>query len=245
MAHHATHPITAFAMCAALGAAWPCGAESCYADCDGSGDLDFFDFLCFQNQFALQTPYADCDESGGHDLFDFLCFQDEFAAGCSPLEIVPLGIEPAPPLLCGVEVTAFEVDPRLIFSDVTTVESPLGGELAFDLACNIRQAGCIAGICWGRGYTGKIYYTNGSPRIEISVPGNRAFYFYMIPNPFAEVEYEVAALRRGAQTSIREVVSGFGGDAEGFAICGGVEAVIIQATDGVSDFAFGEFSIAD
>ncbi len=28
----------------------------CYADCDGSGGLDFFDFLCFQNAFAMGCP---------------------------------------------------------------------------------------------------------------------------------------------------------------------------------------------
>lgn len=55
---------------------------SCYPDCDESGDLDFFDFLCFQNAFAAGDPYADCDESGDLDFFDFLCFQNGFAAGC-------------------------------------------------------------------------------------------------------------------------------------------------------------------
>lgn len=54
----------------------------CYADCDGSGVLDFWDFLCFQNQFAAGDPGADCDGSGVLDLFDVLCFQNEFAAGC-------------------------------------------------------------------------------------------------------------------------------------------------------------------
>jgi hypothetical protein len=54
----------------------------CYADCDESGGLDFFDFLCFQNSFAAGEAYADCDGSGSRDFFDFLCFQDEFAAGC-------------------------------------------------------------------------------------------------------------------------------------------------------------------
>ncbi len=53
----------------------------CYADCDTSGGLDFFDFLCFQNAFAAGEPYADCDESGALDFFDFLCFQNAFA-GC-------------------------------------------------------------------------------------------------------------------------------------------------------------------
>ena len=54
----------------------------CYADCDLSGGLDFFDFLCFQNAFAAGETYADCDTSGSLDFFDFLCFQNEFAAGC-------------------------------------------------------------------------------------------------------------------------------------------------------------------
>ena len=31
-------------------------AIECYADCDRSGELDFFDFLCFQDQFAMGCP---------------------------------------------------------------------------------------------------------------------------------------------------------------------------------------------
>ncbi|MFG0282832.1 MAG: hypothetical protein ACF8R7_00280 [Phycisphaerales bacterium JB039] len=54
----------------------------CYPDCDESGALDFFDFLCFQNAFAAGDLYADCDGTGALDFFDFLCFQNEFAAGC-------------------------------------------------------------------------------------------------------------------------------------------------------------------
>ena len=54
----------------------------CYADCDGSGSLDFFDFLCFQNAFSAGDPYADCDQSGVLDFFDFLCYQNAFDAGC-------------------------------------------------------------------------------------------------------------------------------------------------------------------
>jgi hypothetical protein len=63
--------------------------QPCYADCDTTtvkGVLDIFDFLCFQNRFATQSPYAcNCDTSTGAgvcDIFDFLCFQNRFAAGC-------------------------------------------------------------------------------------------------------------------------------------------------------------------
>ena len=61
---------------------WSRPLDTCYADCDGSGALDFFDFLCFQNLFALGDPGADCDGSGVLDFFDLLCFQNAFAAGC-------------------------------------------------------------------------------------------------------------------------------------------------------------------
>ena len=63
-------------------ARWGCADGGCYADCDGSGSLDFFDFLCFQDAFAAGDPYADCDGSGSLNFFDFLCYQNEFAAGC-------------------------------------------------------------------------------------------------------------------------------------------------------------------
>ncbi len=54
----------------------------CMPDCDDSGSLDFFDFLCFQDRFATGDPRADCDGSGDLDFFDFLCFQNAFAGGC-------------------------------------------------------------------------------------------------------------------------------------------------------------------
>jgi hypothetical protein len=56
--------------------------STCYPDCDGSGTLDVFDFLCFQDLFVAGDPSADCDGSGNLDVFDFLCFQDAFVAGC-------------------------------------------------------------------------------------------------------------------------------------------------------------------
>lgn len=56
--------------------------RGCAADCDGSGILDLFDFLCFQNAFVGGEAYGDCDRDGARDLFDFLCFQNAFVGGC-------------------------------------------------------------------------------------------------------------------------------------------------------------------
>ncbi|MFG0284141.1 MAG: GC-type dockerin domain-anchored protein [Phycisphaerales bacterium JB039] len=56
--------------------------SSCLADCDGSGALDIFDFLCFQDLFSAGNLACDFDEDGMLTLFDFLAFQNEFAGGC-------------------------------------------------------------------------------------------------------------------------------------------------------------------
>jgi hypothetical protein len=54
----------------------------CYPDCDGSGGIDLFDFLCFTNAFNGEELRADCDFNGVYDLFDFLCFTNAFNEGC-------------------------------------------------------------------------------------------------------------------------------------------------------------------
>jgi hypothetical protein len=54
----------------------------CRADCNGDGELNIFDFLCFQNLFASSDPGADFDGDGRLTIFDFLAFQNEFTTGC-------------------------------------------------------------------------------------------------------------------------------------------------------------------
>lgn len=58
------------------------GETACPGDCDGSGDLNFFDFLCFTTAFSAGDAAADCDGSGSLDVFDMVCFQDLFTASC-------------------------------------------------------------------------------------------------------------------------------------------------------------------
>lgn len=54
----------------------------CYADFDRSGTLDVFDFLAYQNAFAVGDYRADCDGCGTLNIFDFLCFLSMFDDGC-------------------------------------------------------------------------------------------------------------------------------------------------------------------
>lgn len=68
-----------------INAAAALDATPCYADLNGDGELDFSDFLAFQNALLANDPAADCDRTQGarvFDLFDYLCFQNAFMQGC-------------------------------------------------------------------------------------------------------------------------------------------------------------------
>ena len=56
--------------------------QACYADCDESGALTIFDYICFGNAYAGNEPYADCDNSGSLNVFDYICYGNAYAAGC-------------------------------------------------------------------------------------------------------------------------------------------------------------------
>lgn len=58
------------------------GPCDCPADLDGDGELTLFDFIEFQNLFAMGDLRADFDGDGELTLFDFLEFQNQFELGC-------------------------------------------------------------------------------------------------------------------------------------------------------------------
>jgi hypothetical protein len=55
---------------------------ACAADCDGDGELDILDFICFQGLFLDGDIEADCDANAKLDILDFVCFQAAFQKGC-------------------------------------------------------------------------------------------------------------------------------------------------------------------
>jgi len=55
---------------------------ACLADCDGNGDLNILDFVCFQQLFQAGDDGADCDGNGVLNILDFVCFQQLFQQGC-------------------------------------------------------------------------------------------------------------------------------------------------------------------
>ena len=58
------------------------GEPVCEADCNGDGNLNILDFVCFQSEWQAQSPAGDCDANGQYNILDFVCFQGLFQDGC-------------------------------------------------------------------------------------------------------------------------------------------------------------------
>jgi len=59
------------------------GTIDCPGDCDGNGELNILDFVCFQAEWTNQTPFGDCDGNGQYNILDFVCYQGLFQQGCN------------------------------------------------------------------------------------------------------------------------------------------------------------------
>ena len=138
-------------------------------------------------------------------------------------------------------MTPFGVNPLPDFTDVTSIDSPLGGVVTSNIPVNLRTIGNSWGT-WSHNYAGQVYSTNGSNSVTLTLPAQTgAFYLYAESNPFA-VFSATATANDG--TTITQNVDGNGGAAYfGFyATPGGtITSVTISM---VPDFAFGEFGIA-
>jgi hypothetical protein len=146
----------------------------------------------------------------------------------------------APPAALGpYAISALPFDGRL-FSDVTNAPGspPLTGDVTFDVASSVRQIGS-GWATWSHGYTGHVYYTNGSTRVTLDLPSDTvAFMLYTEPNPFSWHDMTVTA---DDGTSITRSVTGSSGAAGfGFYGTGGTTLSSITISSD-TDFAFGEF----
>lgn len=65
------------------GGYWPSfAAETCAADYNGDGGIDFFDYLDFVNDFSSGGIRADFNSDASIDFFDYLDFVNAFLLGC-------------------------------------------------------------------------------------------------------------------------------------------------------------------
>jgi len=166
-----------------------------------------------------------------------------WVATVAQADVIGVGGGPAAPAgtLGSYTMTPFGLDPSPLSTNVTSVASPLGGSVDFDIPLVHHRVGS-GWATWSHGYTGDVYYTNGAMSVTMTMPGGTgAFYFYAEPNPFDL--YEITATTP-AGTSITQSVHGSAGAAYyGFYGTDGDLLNTITVSSGV-DFAVGEFGIA-
>jgi hypothetical protein len=140
-------------------------------------------------------------------------------------------------------MTPFTLDASPLSVDVTSVASPLGGEVDFSFP--MRHLRIDQGWeTWSHGYTGDVYFTNGATHATMTLPaGTEAFYFYAEPDPFSQ--YTIVATTQDG-TQVTQSVNGYAGAAYyGFYGTGSslISSIAVTTPQPV-DFAVGEFGIA-
>jgi len=156
---------------------------------------------------------------------------------------VALGTAAPPGVLGPYTMTPFGPDGRPTFSLVSSVPSPLGGDVDFSIPLDHRTVP-FGWATWSHGYTGDVYYGPGTTSVTLTMPaGTGAFYLYVEPNYFST--FTITATAQDG-TSVSQSVAGYEGAAGyGFYGTGGSRISSIQVDLlGLSDFAIGEFGIA-
>jgi hypothetical protein len=152
-----------------------------------------------------------------------------------------LGTAAPPSSLGAFTMTAFPDDPVAVFTNVSSVASPLGGNVTFSSPVSNREIG-NGWATWSHGYTGDVYYTNGLTSLGLTLPASTgAFYFYAEPNPFAVFQFTAitdsgTTLTQSADGSAGAAGFGFYTDAS--------ESIVSISISSTVDFAVGEFGIA-
>lgn len=145
--------------------------------------------------------------------------------------------------LGGYSMTSFGDDGIGSITDISTLASPLGGNLSFGNVVSARAIGNGWGT-WSHGYTGDVYF-NLSQSLTITLPNDvSAFYFYVEPNNFGL--FDITLTAQDGSTSTESVQGNAG--AFGFGLYGtdGTEltSLTITAAGNSGGFAVGEFGIA-
>ncbi|THF58628.1 PEP-CTERM sorting domain-containing protein [Pseudothauera rhizosphaerae] len=152
-----------------------------------------------------------------------------------------LGTDAPPATLGGYTLTPFGDDGIGLFTDITSLASPLGGSLTFGTAVNAREIGS-GWATWSHGYTGDVYYSNGAFSLAIDLPaGTGAFYLYVEPDPFDLYSFTITADDGTSLTN--EAHGDAGARGWGFWATAGEQIASLLITSSVN-FAVGGFGIA-
>jgi hypothetical protein len=155
----------------------------------------------------------------------------------------PIGTGAPGPLIGPYARMAYPADPTPVFGDVTSVSDGMGGGISFSQGMSHRRIGSGWGS-WSHGYTGDVYYTNGTAAVNMTLttpqPG---FQFFIEPNPFGVWNMTVTTTgSKGEVQSATAGVEGLSGAAGFNCFCDPGSLVTSVSIQGATDFAVGEFA---
>jgi hypothetical protein len=112
----------------------------------------------------------------------------------------------APPATLGPYTMTSIPETRADRSLVSTIASPLGGDISLSSDYEIRTVGSTWASVWASGYTGKIYFS-GNSSVVLTMPANtKAFYFYAQPDQYGTFDIS-AQTQDGTSSGPQAIVS--------------------------------------
>ncbi len=129
-----------------------------------------------------------------------------------------------------------------VYDTVSAIGSSYG-DLTFDVGHSLRMIG-QGWASWSHGYTGQVFYNNGSYATGYDMPGGvAAFDAYLEPNPFALHSFTATGYGSGGgEVTISFDAHGSAGASHfGFYATG--EDLVRVEIEGTSDWAVGEFRV--
>lgn len=150
-------------------------------------------------------------------------------------------------MLGGYTMTAFPPDPQPIFTDATSIASPLGGELEFSKPLSHRRIGS-GWASWSHGYAGDVYLVQDPEedvyKVTLTLPPDTgAFEFYVQPD-ISGIHTFTAVTDDGTSSGPYDVVASSGARYAGFYATEGSTITSIEVACESRLFAIGEFGIA-
>ncbi|MDP5241382.1 hypothetical protein Q9Q94_17745 [Uliginosibacterium sp. 31-16] len=176
---------------------------------------------------------------------------DGAATGCTAtvvgsVQSFNLGTTAPPTSMGGYTMQAFDQTAQNAvanFANVTTIPgSPIGGNLTLAASATKRTVPGGGWATWSHSYTGVVYYTASTTNTLTLPAGTAAFYLYAEPN--SGTVAITATTDSGASSGPISVVGTSGANGFGFAAPCGSTISTITVTQASSDFAIGEFGIA-
>jgi hypothetical protein len=168
-----------------------------------------------------------------------------FLIGTASAEIIGVagGPDAPSPTLGPYTMTPFPLDERPLLQLVSSIPSPLGGEIVFSDPVLHRRIG-VAWAEWSHGYTGDVYTTGPAEEITLTMPPDTyALYFY-VGHDFGALHSFTAEVDGGpsvTQSFFRSDPSYYGFYQDDPSD-GPIDTITI--TGSMGNFAIGEFGIA-